>query len=244
MASMNSDETAATAGAAPASGNGPLTEAELDLLERLLEEANPEDAMVVEELDGFLAALVCGAEKVPPDEYLPEIFGFDDHAEVVESASPQLLQMIERHFRQVDATLDEQRFVPVLAHDENDEPDGVAWAVGFLRGAEMRPDGWDALLDEGEFADALDAVELLASTLDDEGPAAGEKLARREREAAIDQMIADVADIHEFFRPFRKAGTLPQDMQVETVRREGPKVGRNDPCPCGSGRKYKLCHGR
>jgi preprotein translocase subunit SecA len=31
--------------------------------------------------------------------------------------------------------------------------------------------------------------------------------------------------------------------QVQTVRREGKKVGRNDPCPCGSGRKYKKCHG-
>ncbi|HEU4386069.1 MAG TPA: preprotein translocase subunit SecA, partial [Anaeromyxobacteraceae bacterium] len=29
----------------------------------------------------------------------------------------------------------------------------------------------------------------------------------------------------------------------ETVVREGPKVGRNDPCPCGSGKKYKKCHG-
>jgi preprotein translocase subunit SecA len=30
---------------------------------------------------------------------------------------------------------------------------------------------------------------------------------------------------------------------VQTVRREGKKVGRNDPCPCGSGKKYKKCHG-
>jgi preprotein translocase subunit SecA len=29
-----------------------------------------------------------------------------------------------------------------------------------------------------------------------------------------------------------------------TVRREEPKVGRNDPCPCGSGKKYKQCHGK
>ncbi len=28
-----------------------------------------------------------------------------------------------------------------------------------------------------------------------------------------------------------------------TVRREGPKIGRNDPCPCGSGKKYKKCCG-
>jgi uncharacterized protein YecA (UPF0149 family) len=28
------------------------------------------------------------------------------------------------------------------------------------------------------------------------------------------------------------------------VKREEPKVGRNDPCPCGSGKKYKKCHGQ
>jgi uncharacterized protein YecA (UPF0149 family) len=33
------------------------------------------------------------------------------------------------------------------------------------------------------------------------------------------------------------------DGDVQTVRREGKKVGRNDPCPCGSGKKYKKCHG-
>jgi preprotein translocase subunit SecA len=32
--------------------------------------------------------------------------------------------------------------------------------------------------------------------------------------------------------------------KIETVRREGKKVGRNDPCPCGSGKKYKKCHGK
>ena len=48
---------------------------------------------------------------------------------------------------------------------------------------------------------------------------------------------------------FAGAGAEPKeahgggDGDVQTVRREGPKVGRNDPCPCGSGRKYKKCHG-
>ena len=32
--------------------------------------------------------------------------------------------------------------------------------------------------------------------------------------------------------------------QNVTIRRSVPKVGRNDPCPCGSGKKYKYCHGR
>jgi preprotein translocase subunit SecA len=30
----------------------------------------------------------------------------------------------------------------------------------------------------------------------------------------------------------------------EATVQVGPKVGRNDPCPCGSGKKYKACHGR
>ena len=33
------------------------------------------------------------------------------------------------------------------------------------------------------------------------------------------------------------------DAQPATIVREGPKVGRNDPCPCGSGKKFKKCHG-
>jgi preprotein translocase subunit SecA len=38
--------------------------------------------------------------------------------------------------------------------------------------------------------------------------------------------------------------TLPTRSTVETVRREGPKLGRNDPCWCDSGKKYKQCHGK
>jgi len=40
-------------------------------------------------------------------------------------------------------------------------------------------------------------------------------------------------------RPARTGG----DDVVKTVKHEGPKVGRNEPCPCGSGKKYKKCHG-
>jgi preprotein translocase subunit SecA len=41
-------------------------------------------------------------------------------------------------------------------------------------------------------------------------------------------------------RPARTGG---DDAAIRTVRREEPKVGRNEPCPCGSGKKYKKCHG-
>jgi SEC-C motif len=41
-------------------------------------------------------------------------------------------------------------------------------------------------------------------------------------------------------QPARVGG---DDAAVKTVRHDQPKVGRNDPCPCGSGKKYKKCHG-
>ncbi len=41
-----------------------------------------------------------------------------------------------------------------------------------------------------------------------------------------------------------QAQSKDQPPKIETIRREEPKVGRNDPCPCGSGKKYKLCHGK
>ena len=40
-------------------------------------------------------------------------------------------------------------------------------------------------------------------------------------------------------RPPRTGG----DDVIKQVKRDEPKVGRNDPCPCGSGKKYKKCHG-
>ena len=40
----------------------------------------------------------------------------------------------------------------------------------------------------------------------------------------------------------RQSGEV--ELPKVTVRREGPKLGRNDPCSCGSGRKYKKCCGR
>ena len=51
---------------------------------------------------------------------------------------------------------------------------------------------------------------------------------------------AQAAQGHRAPQPARVGG---DDAEVKTIRHEGPKVGRNDPCPCGSGKKYKKCHG-
>jgi preprotein translocase subunit SecA len=39
-------------------------------------------------------------------------------------------------------------------------------------------------------------------------------------------------------------GSVSQQLAASDDTAEVPKVGRNDPCPCGSGKKFKLCHGK
>ena len=77
-------------------------------------------------------------------------------------------------------------------------------------------------------------------------PAASEAEARR-RPAAMAMRHADAtgAGFTGSARD-REAAMKAQGVEakVETIRRETPKVGRNDPCPCGSGKKYKSCHGQ
>ncbi|MCL4182520.1 MAG: UPF0149 family protein [Burkholderiaceae bacterium] len=222
----------------------PLADEDFDRLDRLLADLGSDDAMIVEELDGFLAALACAPEPVTASDYLPVVFGRDTpsgQAPADPARDAALSSLVRRHADCLAAALQADAFVPVLGYDEQGRPDGSAWAVGFLRAVEMAPESWEAMLEEKDFGDVLDAIEALAATLDDEPGARAPS--RREREALIDRMIGDVSDIHEFFRPFRQAGTTPRAMRVQTVRRDQPKTGRNDLCPCGSGRKYKVCCG-
>ena len=51
---------------------------------------------------------------------------------------------------------------------------------------------------------------------------------------------AEAAAAAQAQRPSRRP--QPQ-IQMQPARRDGPKIGRNDPCPCGSGQKFKKCHG-
>jgi len=41
-----------------------------------------------------------------------------------------------------------------------------------------------------------------------------------------------------------EASSVDTETKPDPIRNEGPRVGRNDPCPCGSGKKYKACHMR
>lgn len=226
-----------------------LTDAEANRLDDYLM-GIPRTAGVgnVETLDGFLSAVVVSPELILPAEWLAEVLGgspeFSDAAQGADSTD--LLMRAYNH------TLTRVSRPPVNPADQVDDPDlpflmlppddeeldldateppvGAFWASGFLTGRMLRADAWDALCDDWDgLADDLDACDSLLAGLAEDDPRAALRLGERlEILGAIPGLLHD---LHE-------ARPLP-----EPFRREAPKVGRNDPCPCGSGIKYKKCHG-
>jgi preprotein translocase subunit SecA len=67
-----------------------------------------------------------------------------------------------------------------------------------------------------------------------------EQIAESEPQPAVENVQYHHADFDEALRGDGEAGEKPAQPQV----RHGDKIGRNDPCPCGSGKKYKHCHGK
>jgi len=65
-------------------------------------------------------------------------------------------------------------------------------------------------------------------------------ISTEQREDVIVHMAAGLLKAYRYFRAQREAD---RSVRPPESRREVPKVGRNDPCPCGSGKKYKRCCG-
>ncbi|SAK43826.1 yecA family protein [Caballeronia hypogeia] len=223
----------------------PLTERELDRLEELLYSFG-ENAMTVEMVDGFFAALICGPEPVQPHEWLPVALG-GTVAPAHEKDAGKTLQLLIRHWNTIaddlEFTLHEDAvYLPVLTIDEED---GTAhaneWAEGFMAGMDMRRESWDALFEDEKEAESALPVLMLYHEDDPDPELRTDPEALEDRETIIQEMIVGVTRIYRYFDPLRKENALrdkPAPMQRKTA-----KVGRNEPCPCGSGRKYKQCCG-
>jgi preprotein translocase subunit SecA len=68
---------------------------------------------------------------------------------------------------------------------------------------------------------------------------------RTEQQVAAAETTPEMANVQYHHADYDEAlAAANADQKPQTVRRHGEKVGRNDPCPCGSGKKYKHCHGK
>jgi len=119
---------------------------------------------------------------------------------------------------------------------------GQIWAIGFMYAVESWPEEWAAPRDR-EAAKAIDAALqcILTLTEDDTAPptlsafddSSPPGMSQQRLDEFVDALWA-VYDLHEIWHAIGP--------RVEAVR-VGDKTGRNDPCPCGSGKKFKKCCG-
>jgi uncharacterized protein len=218
-----------------------FSDADLDRLEAYLRADHRIDAALpLDAIQGLFAAISSTTAPVPRERWLPEVLG-DSHAFESPEDADEILGLLERFREDTERQLrGDVGFDFILYGPEGDEEDLAAWADGYLIGVELAEPSW-----ESQAADSQDLDDILypflvltgqARTLAEEN---GEEWMGDEEEA---KMIADIRegladhlhDVREYW--FERA-------KPQTQRREEPKVGRNDPCPCGSGKKYKHCHG-
>jgi uncharacterized protein len=226
----------------------PLNEQEIETLSRFLDEhAVERDGMSFEMLDGYLTAVLSGPVAISPELWLPLIWSDEDAGD---EASPvfedtdeagRILELVMRHYNRIAEILAQggAEFEPWIGEFELEDGElaayGQEWALGYLRGISLGEDEWDPLLSDADWQDELEAIDLLARGPDDEETGA-EVATQEQRDALIDDMIGFALDAHDYWLEQRLASPITQ-------RRSAPKVGRNDPCPCGSGKKYKQCCG-
>ncbi len=261
-----------------------LSPDQLERLETLLwEHAVPRGGMSMEMLDGYFSALVTGPGMVMPSEYLGAIWGdpppvWEDAAtaaesyhlvmgywnhvvarigldpDVAEEAAPAIALSETLHER-LGEIIDTGRIPDDLPADDRAFPVGLAWAIGFFMGVDLREEDWDRWAEEhDEVAEALDDIEQLMHTPPepDADASTGDD---REAEQDDDDAEAGAIDPPDLYERLDVVFELPHFLKFfdtlrrsEMIRAQGPVrraegPGRNDPCPCGSGKKYKKCCG-
>lgn len=201
--------------------------------------------MNLEELDGFFAALIAGPDMVTPSEYYPHVFG-GEFEEVTEFESfdqvTVILDLLSKHWNIIVATLyADDVYLPLLLEDDNGVTLANDWARGFMRGVELRTDAWAALINSNDHGGSILPMMMLYHEHDPDPEMRPKPIEAEQREEIIVHMAAGLLQIYRHYLSQRQS-SIPRPA-LRTVRRETAKVGRNDPCPCGSGKKYKHCHG-
>ncbi len=228
----------------------PLDDTQIERLSELLDQrAVPFKGFNLEALDGFLSALAVAPELVMPSEWQPVVWGGKpprwDTAEEIADVEQLLMghwNLVAQRVRHEGELPD--RLAPLLwlpedpgAHQDAALDVGCDWAYGFFRGIEMREPAWDAWLDEHTWIEEIfQMFDRLFSgqVLGDDPTATATPLDYEERLAILLEIPSMLSELHHH----RIEALTPRTQ----LRREA-KPERNDPCPCGSGKKYKKCHG-
>jgi uncharacterized protein len=221
----------------------PLSDREFDELDGfLLSEQCPDGAMTMDYLHGYLTAIVIGPESIPMSEWLPQVWG-DEGANPEyknENQAKRIINLIARFMNEIAITFEvaPKEFEPLFCEREWEGKtviDGEGWAFGFWEGMNMRTEAWKPIWDS-PLAPLMRPFYLLgADEVEEEDLQFAENPSQRQKLAL--EMEANTPELYRFWLPLRKS-------DVATLTRQSPKIGRNDDCPCGSGKKFKKCCGQ
>jgi uncharacterized protein len=224
----------------------------MDLHEFLESDAVPERAMTVMMLDGFFAALAIHPVTILPTKWLPYVWDVSGEGQQPEFASHQdaerVMGLLFTFMNSVTSQLMDENadYTPLykIAPIESDEDEvwaAMDWANGFMLGAMI-----DEEVLERTFADEegreLIAPFVIMSGYNEEESGIDQKRQDEIRAELVDELAECVLDLQEFWTPWRKE-YLARNGAGRTIKAQ-PRVGRNEPCPCGSGKKYKQCCGK
>ncbi|MFW2371902.1 MAG: UPF0149 family protein [Gammaproteobacteria bacterium] len=222
-----------------------LTENEIKFLEKFLverisddvsSEGKDEGILDVSELDGFFTAIVSGPVVIHPSQWLMAVWGDFEPVWESEKQFEIVFSLMLRLMNSIASTLIEQpdNYGP-LFHEKKikgklyiivDE-----WCEGFRRGVSLAPEQWENA--GGEMMMLLMPIYAFTVATDWRG----HEFIDEEIKNLHDAIVLNVLDIHTYWFS-RRDEPAPV---MEPVRHTEPHIGRNDPCPCGSGKKYKKC---
>ena len=222
-------------------------ESELNKLGEFLSRDPAGPIQNAEALDGFFAALICCPDLIGPNEYMPVLLNIGSNNKITHFANDQeagqFSGFVAEHWHRVHQQLnDEEDYVPLVQVDEDGKFHANDWANGFMEGTELRREIWDEFLKNEEVRDFMLPIWTLAYE-NHENPkmrACKEPLTDQERRELYLASGYCVLEMNKYFS--KQRSRYPETFEAFT--RSDRKIGRNAPCSCGSGKKFKQCCGR
>ena len=224
-----------------------LSRKEKQLSQALLE--LHEEAMLVDELDGYLTGVLVCPETIPPSGWLKRVWhrhGGDDASFRDIDHLNEVIGLVMDHYNRIAKTLfqDPTAYAPLFAIDKsNDDVLWEMWVEGFETAVKLHPMAWEPLLSADiEVARAWSGLMTLADVARED-----DRFSRVEIDALTATAHERIRDWALVLNDWRLASQgrvsgFAGNGDNRAVRPER-RVGRNEPCPCGSGKKYKKCCG-
>ena len=228
----------------------PLSDLELDELDEFLAgEAIEETSMDVSTLEGFLTAIAISPGIVPPSAWLPWVWDLDageaDPPFENEAQANRILSLVVRYYNAVlyCFSTEPAAFEPVFWRGAH--WGAAEWSEGFLIGWQFYEHAWQLLAG----AQPTWFAPFLRLGTDE-----GIEITRQQNDAHawMNEIAGSLVKINAYWQderqkqptgPLRDGRGFGDACAVVPVVREGAKIGRNEPCPCGSGKKFKRCCG-